>query len=175
MREEGVAHVGETVAPADRDSEVAFGRRTIEPTPDLGTELRVPSGFAILMLAWTGCGGGADHALSPVSGRVTLRGKPLAGAHVMFQPVSAGSADSPGPGSFGHTDAQGRFELKTVGLEEPGAVVGKHRVKITRVLQTARQDDMGAPMDRSIPPAARNGQLEFEVPEGGTYQANFDL
>ena len=50
MRDEGVAQVEETLDPEDWDSMRALGHRTIDPALDLRTELRVPSGFAILML-----------------------------------------------------------------------------------------------------------------------------
>ena len=76
----------------------------------------------VLVLAALGCG--SDYRLAPVSGRVTLNGKPLAGAHVHFQPIGSRAQPSPGPGSHGVTDAEGRFTLQ-VDARQPGAVVGR--------------------------------------------------
>jgi hypothetical protein len=69
-----------------------------------------------------GCGGGL--ALVPVSGVVTLDGKPVADAGVLFAPVAGG------PPATGGTDANGAFELRT--NNRPGAVVGKHRVTVIK-------------------------------------------
>lgn len=83
------------------------------------------SWFALLALA-AGCSG-ADVA--PVTGRVTLDGKPLANATVLFQPI--GQRRSPGMGSVGRTDADGQFVLRQINPDRPGAVLGEHRIKIT--------------------------------------------
>lgn len=96
-------------------------------------------------------------AFAPVSGVVTLDGKPLPGAHVSFQPV--GKAENPGLGSVGIADESGRFELTTP-RRDVGAVRGKHSVVIS------------APEDH---PPLPETDLDFEVPDGGTDQANFNL
>jgi hypothetical protein len=77
-------------------------------------------------LAAVGCGG---PRYVPVSGVVTLNGKPYPGAVVNFQPVATGGDAYPGRGSYGHTDSEGRFTL-VVDDKVKGAVVGKHRVRI---------------------------------------------
>jgi hypothetical protein len=67
-------------------------------------------GALVLSLA-AGCGGGGKADLPklvPVSGTVTLDGKPLAGAMVSFIPTGA----TPGRSMFyGATGADGRYEL----------------------------------------------------------------
>jgi hypothetical protein len=78
---------------------------------------------AVLFLA--GCGG-SDLNLAPVEGIVTLDGKPIPDAAVLFLP------DDPtmGPPAAGTTDGEGRFTLITANL--PGAAVGSHRVAISK-------------------------------------------
>jgi hypothetical protein len=60
---------------------------------------------------FTGCGG---STVAPVSGRVILDGKPLAGIHVSFQPTGGGKEQNPGGGSYAITDDSGGFTLRMV-------------------------------------------------------------
>jgi hypothetical protein len=118
--------------------------------------------FAILpILLALGCS--ASPSLAPVSGKVTRNGKPLAGASVAFQPVVA---TNPGPNSHAKTDASGFYELKVVGDDKPGAVVGVHRVYVT---PPSKEDP--AKMKILIRPK----QFDFTVPAEGTKSADFDL
>ena len=73
-----------------------------------------------------GCAAGEDFESVPVSGTVTMDGKPFAGVKVSFFPEPT-EATSVRPFSVGVTDSDGKFELKTR-YGEQGAVVGKHRV-----------------------------------------------
>jgi hypothetical protein len=116
-----------------------------------------------------------------VSGRVTLDGKPLAGATVLFQPVAAeGSMSAPAPGSSGKTDADGRYTLMA-STGEHGAWVGKHRVMIDGYTADAGSSDArprGGPPLKNVVPKDWNstgpGQT-YEVPPAGTPDANFDI
>jgi hypothetical protein len=90
------------------------------------TSLRPCSGLcaALLIVGLAAGGCGPNRAgvppLAPVTGTVTLDGRPLPGVGVVF---TAGSGQS----SFGKTDAEGRYELRFVrGLK--GAVIGPSRV-----------------------------------------------
>jgi hypothetical protein len=74
----------------------------------------------LFFLAIVGCGG---SGVAPVSGRVTLDGRPLEHADVTFQPE--GSLRP----SVGRTDADGRYEL-AYKRGELGALVGEHTVRI---------------------------------------------
>src|SRR5688572_3610664 len=78
--------------------------------------------FEAMVLLMLGCGqSGPDVA--PVKGRVTLDGKPLETADVVFQPVDGE------PPSTGRTDAEGRYELLYKrGIT--GARLGEHTVRI---------------------------------------------
>src|SRR5262245_22845893 len=125
------------------------------------------------VLAACGCGGGPK--LAPVSGVVKLDGAPLAGAAVQFQPVSPDGQTPPGPGSYGKTDADGRYSLKTVDRDRAGAVVGTHRVSISIAQESS--DDAGRPVVGDKVPSWYNKEsaLRREVPAGGSSQMDFDL
>src|SRR5690349_16003320 len=82
---------------------------------------------ALLLLA-VGCNSKAKFV--PVSGKVTLDGKPLANATVSFQPEPKGDNVIAGVGSTGKTNENGEFVLMAA-TGEIGAIIGKHRVVIT--------------------------------------------
>jgi hypothetical protein len=104
-----------------------------------------------------------------------------------FTPISAEGAE--GPGSSGVTDAQGRYSLRTIGDRRArGAVVGKHRVILSESLSLAPNSDPYDPKitpeeaearlrkissSYKLPPSARDGSITFEVPPGGTSEADF--
>src|SRR4051812_19172027 len=84
--------------------------------------------FVAAVISFTGC----EQSLVPVSGRVTLDDKPLAGAVVTFQPRAGGdAAKSPTSGSVGRTDQDGRYNLRLIAPDQPGAAVGEHTVTIS--------------------------------------------
>lgn len=149
------------------------------------TRLRVLAAGGLLA-AMVGCSGGPEFA--PVSGVVTLDGKPYAKAVVSFQPIGTSDNPNPGRGSSAYTDENGRFVLKSDN-DRDGAVVGKHRVRImTRGNDVVGQDpnaeeaagtgsdDGGKARVDPIPPEWNAlSDKEFVVPSGGTDQANFDI
>jgi hypothetical protein len=132
--------------------------------------------LTVLVACLLPCGcGGPGYKLAPVSGRVTLNGKPLAAVQVSFQPSQEGKSE-PGPGSFGATDADGRYSLKTV-TEPPadGAVVGRHVVTFrARAPQSLKTDEAVAP-GVMLPVRAVDGSLSFDVTSEGTDRADFKL
>ena len=131
-------------------------------------------GLSLGMLA--GCGG-SPYPLARVSGVVTLDGGPLAGARVAFQPRRDGEGLDSGPGSYGTTDAQGRYSLATIDGAR-GAVVATHDVRISTFQAEA---DPAADALKTISPErvpARYQQpnaLTFTVPLEGTTSADFHL
>jgi hypothetical protein len=136
---------------------------------------------AIMITAAAGCGSGAKFA--PVSGVVTLNGKPYGKGIVVFQPMATSDNPNPGRGSSAYTDANGRYTLKSDGTQD-GAVIGKHTVRImsrdnvTEEVQTEPSPDNAPPpkMADPIPPEwNEQSDKEFEVPPSGTDQANFDI
>ncbi len=128
--------------------------------------------LAFLTALPIGCGSRPD--LTPVSGVVTLDGQPLAGAHVSFQPVQDDVSEM-AMGSYGTTAADGRYSLRLVDPDAPGAIPGTHRVRIHMALpEDALREDSPASADR-LPAGYRDGSLTFEVPSGGTDSADFHL
>src|SRR5438067_1319638 len=88
-----------------------------------------------------GCGG---SKMAPVSGVVTLNGKPYKDAIVSFQPISTSDNPNPGRGSDGRTDGDGHYKLMCEGTD--GAVVGKHKVRI----RTYRDGAETGPVDPTV-------------------------
>jgi len=122
-------------------------------------------GAAVLM----GCRG----EVVPVSGRVTLDGKPLANAVVTFQPLGKGKLQKTSTtGSVGKTDSQGRFVLRLVSPSRRGAAVGDHIVTIGVSAGGTGQAPNSAEL---LPQAWRDGTRQFRVPPSGTREANFDI
>ena len=140
------------------------------------------SGLIICTLLLGGCGGGGP-VYAPVSGTVTLDGKPFGDGVVVFLPKATATNPNPGRSSAGETDAQGRFVLKTDELKN-GAVVGKHLVKISSrgpVMQfdasTGSPDNAPSNVKRDMVPAEWNtmSDKEFDVPKSGTDKADFNI
>jgi hypothetical protein len=134
-----------------------------------------------LLTAALGCSGGGDFA--PVSGVVTLDGKPYSKAAVSFQPVGDKDNPYPGRGSSAYTDENGRYVLTSDNVTD-GAVVGKHLVRITtRYDQMPGEPGVGSPdnaaliVRRDPIPLEWNAEskVHFDVPPGGTDKANFDI
>ena len=117
------------------------------------------------------------YKIVPVSGAITLDGKPLAGALINTQPVASGESLNPGPGSFAKTDEEGRFSLELVSPAKPGAIVGTHRVRISKVTMKYLPGKEDAPIAvrNPLPRDATNGSLQLSVPDQGTDQVHFDL
>ena len=125
---------------------------------------------------------GCSSEFVPVSGVVSLDGKPYGKAAVSFQPIGDKDNPYPGRGSSAYTDENGRFVL--ISDENKGAIVGKHLVRITtRYDQIVGEPGVGspdgAPVNRPrdpIPPEWNSeSQKQFEVPAGGTDKANFEI
>lgn len=132
-----------------------------------------------LLVTVVGCSG---SKYVPVSGIVSLDGKPYGKAAVSFQPIGTSENPNPGRGSSAYTDENGRFVLFSD--EHDGAVVGKHRVRITtRAKELAGEPGIGspdgAPVERRVEPIPPEwnalSDKEFDVPAGGTDKADFDI
>ncbi|MEM6328965.1 MAG: carboxypeptidase regulatory-like domain-containing protein [Planctomycetota bacterium] len=86
----------------------------------------------------------APYELAPVTGVLTIDGKPFAAGKVMFSPTAKGGSIEGGKAAFGLLDDQGRFSLSTY-REGDGAVVGKHWVMLYSL------DDRRTDADRRVP------------------------
>jgi hypothetical protein len=78
--------------------------------------------LVLLMIPLAGCGSGGPQ-VAPVTGTVTLDGKPLPNAEVVFAPVDGGRP------STARTVDGGQYEL-LFKRGQPGASVGPHTVRI---------------------------------------------
>jgi len=101
--------------------------------------------------------------LAPVSGTVTMGGKPLSKVAVQFESAT-------GHGASGVTDETGRYELFFAGNVK-GAPLGPSTVRITTVL------DFPTPPDYKDPvPAKYNESSELKVTvQAGENKHDFDL
>lgn len=126
---------------------------------------RLLGSMACLLLFAVGCSSNSN--LAPVSGIVTERGKPVAEARISFQPASEQVINT-GPGSYARTDSSGRFQLKTVDKDRPGAIIGPHKVQIVMPgsPDIIRDDDLRA---------AKIKSFDFVVPPQGTSEAAFEV
>jgi hypothetical protein len=115
---------------------------------------------------------------------VTVDGAPVQGVRISFVPI--GDVADPGPGSFGVTDADGRYSLTVVGTKSSGAVIGKHRVsmaalqnedmiKMTEEEVAKAERDGQILRDVGLPREAIQGLIEFVVEASGTDSADFEF
>jgi len=130
----------------------------------------------LVCLLAAGCGKKTSYKLAPVSGVVTLDGKPVPGLCVSFQPVAGKAGPDVGPSSIGFTGPDGRYTLQAIQTRQPGAVVGKHNVLLSTVSQEDPDSDLTQPPPKELlPPQYRGKALAFEVPAAGTDKADFPL
>lgn len=112
--------------------------------------------LAIVLIA--GCEAEAERApeppkLVPVQGTVTVDGKPLAGAVVVFLPAFSDA----GTHSVGETDRDGVYKLAT--LYQPGAGVGDYRVIVSHVVDAdGTVASLAARSGEYVPPEVNHGQ-----------------
>jgi hypothetical protein len=116
-----------------------------------------------------GCNGGADNF--SVEGKVTLDGRPLQQVHLIFYPLEADPAN---PVRFiGLTDANGRFVMRSDEGKSDGMPAGKYRVTLMTAVAGIDADETTPLPAERVPAKYRN--QEFDVPAGGTTEANFEL
>jgi hypothetical protein len=122
------------------------------------------------LLGIAGCDKG-DTTLAPVEGSVTLDGQPLPKVYLLFDQPQASQNNA----FTGLTDEQGRYVLKPLGGDRAGAAPGMYRVTLTTAFAPpGAAEDAPLPPER-VPPLYRNGKLDYDVPDGGTKDASFDL
>ena len=150
---------------------------------------------AIVIMTFVGCG---DSSIAPVSGLVTVGGEPVGGIRLVFSPVLIDGNTDPGPWSSGLTNSAGEYSLQTR-YKDDGAVVGQHTVAFVyddignintykELFREAKQDGDRAAMaaakkdiedynarQKTRPKAAGDYTQKFDVPSGGTTEANCEL
>ena len=130
------------------------------------------------LLLTLGCGPDTSHlpATVPASGVVTLDGKPVDGAQVIFVPNPPAST-----GAYASTDMNGKFSLRAF-EEKDGAVPGAYKVQVSKTVQVklpgeldggeAVRFEFGVP--QRYTGIATSG-LAFTIPEGGTSEIKLEL
>ena len=122
----------------------------------------VSTALAICLIA--GCSQSTAPQLIAVSGVVSLDGKPLPNATVMFQPES-------GRPSLATTDHSGRYQLLYT-RSVPGAIPGKHIVNI----RTRAEDESGREVTKEFLPPRYHDQTELTADVSKENKViNFDL
>ena len=151
--------------------------------------------LSIAILSFAGCG---DSSIAPVSGKVTVAGTPVEGIRLVFSPTLADGENDPGPWSSALTNAAGEYSLETR-YKDSGAVVGKHTVSFVyddignidtfkelrreakqegdQVALAAAEKDIAdyVARQKTRPKSSGDYTETFDVPVGGTKEANFDL
>ena len=152
--------------------------------------------FGIAILSFAGCG---DSSIAPVSGKVTVDGEPVEGIRLVFSPIQIEGQENPGPWSSGLTNSAGEYTLVTR-YKDSGAAVGQHTVAFVyddmsniegykELRREAKQEGDKAAFEeaqkniaeyearqKTRPKSSGDDYTEtFEVPSGGTSEANFDL
>ena len=129
---------------------------------------RFPHWCCVALACIAGCG---PVSSVPVEGTVTLQGKPLEGATVMFT-----SMRGSGPGPFvAKTDESGRFALGPRDRPGAGAEVGEYSVIIATVASDPNESAPIKAPKEVVPSRFRLGSEKYSVPEGGTKEAKFAM
>jgi len=122
-----------------------------------------------LSLFVTGCGPSGPE-IAYVTGRVTMDGKPLANATVVFIPENGRPAGA-------RTDADGKYVLNFT-EDRRGAIPGKNSIRITTQREGSQdKDGKTIPGSKETIPNRYNtaSELSFTVEPKKKNVANFDL
>jgi len=130
----------------------------------------VASVIYVLLVAplFFGCGPSGPE-IARVEGTVTMDGKPLPGAVIMFVPIG-------GRPSVCETDPNGKYVLEFSGGRK-GAIPGMNRVEINTARLAYERDGKMLPAVKESVPAKYNRltTIEFNVEPGKKNIADFDL
>lgn len=100
--------------------------------------------FTLALATVIGCGGGGGASdLGQVTGTITMDGKPLENAEVVFAPPT-------GRPSMGLTDSNGKYELNYI-RDIKGAVPATHKVRITTRPEEVADNYSGPAFKEPIP------------------------
>lgn len=134
--------------------------------------------FAAALLVATFGAVGCGPKTVPVSGKIIVDGEAAENIRVVFQ--SAATTEEVPPLATGLTDAQGEYSLRLADTNKRGAVPGPYVVFLTWSDPDATDnpiegETVEAESPYNLPPRANSGELRFEVPDGGTSDANFEF
>lgn len=136
--------------------------------------------FALLFFACVciGCGPADGIERVPITGLLTVQGKPLPGATLSFTPVG----ETAGPGAIGRSDAEGKFEVISSRERHEGIPPGEYTVRVSLFVMPdgtplpPEVPQADAPRSRqSVPPpfSSPNSPLKVVIPkEGGAVKVD---
>ncbi len=117
-----------------------------------------------LCVALVGCS--KSPAPAKVTGTVTLDGKPVVGAEIIFKPQDGSRS------SVGATDSEGKYKLRfSASLE--GAAVGTHNVTISTG-EVEESGEAGAPVE-TVPAKYNKKSVLQETLKSGRNTVDFKL
>lgn len=107
------------------------------------------SGIAMLLVATVGCGD-SGLTLVPLTGTITLDGKPLPFKSVMLLPID-GTA---GHGAGGYSDGEGNYTLRAIVpgavKDFPGCPPGRYQVVVSEPLLGINEASFSDPAGQSV-------------------------
>lgn len=127
-----------------------------------------------MILTMIGCGNGAPDDvpdLVPVSGKVTMDGKPLSDAQVEFE-----FKGEEGGLSLGKTDSKGNYSLQFGSGTHSGAKVGEHLVRIKTANSYVDEQGNDVKIEETVPEKYNwNSELTVTVTEEKSSGYDFEL
>ncbi len=125
--------------------------------------------WLLLIATFAGCSP-APFPMEPVTGVVTVEGKPFCAGQVMFFPIAQQENSESGKPGFSLLDENGTFQLSTYSRGD-GAVVGQHWVRLYSLDHRRTADDKHVPAFKmvsinSTPVEVKAGEqnhFEFEL------------
>jgi len=146
---------------------------------------RRPTYFALAILVATAgllsaCSSNStgDPTTSPVTGQVTLDGKPIEGAVVMFRPKTSDGA-TPAQAT---TDAEGKFDVHTfldMGKRtKRGMMPAEYQIEVTKRVHASERTSFGTPPKNVLPKryaSAQTSGLETDVSTDGKNEILLEL
>jgi hypothetical protein len=125
--------------------------------------VRIAPVLATAALLAAGCGGPSYPETYPVTGVVTLKGKPLEGADVQLVPLGN---DTSVRSAGGTTDAEGKFSVKTYFDPQhhaEGAMKGEYAVTVSKL--EAREMPAGMEPAKAMAQMMKQGPPKNLVPK----------
>ena len=126
----------------------------------------------LLWLSSSGCGGPAS---APVTGHVTLNGKPFTSGTVTFVPDKA-KGNTSGEEPLGEINAQGEFTVQSRG--KPGAALGWYKVTVnstgpttldntnpstTSIINTTYTNPKTTPLEKEVVEKPAPGAYDLQI------------
>ena len=123
----------------------------------------------LLVVCIAGCGDGIGRV--PITGLLTVKGEPLAGASVQFFP----QAGTQGEGAIGVSGPDGKFAVISSRQDDAGIPPGKYKVRVSLMMDAGKVLPPEAlqaeyPNAQEIVPSpfsTANSTLEVDIPAGG--------